>query len=96
MRRSEPQFAGFGQPRVAMRTDAEFRTEDGVTLRAGTIGRIAAGGHGRRSSWRTASVKEMYLDRLAEAFAAAGLAAVVFDNRSFGASEGEPRQELDR
>jgi hypothetical protein len=33
MRRSEPQFAGFGQPRVAMRTDAEFRTEDGVTLR---------------------------------------------------------------
>ena len=36
------------------------------------------------------AVKEMYLDRFAEAFAAAGLAALVFDNRNFGASEGEP------
>jgi fermentation-respiration switch protein FrsA (DUF1100 family) len=41
------------------------------------------------------AVKEMYLDRFAEAFAAAGLAALVFDNRNFGASEGEPRQEID-
>jgi pimeloyl-ACP methyl ester carboxylesterase len=37
--------------------------------------------------------KEMYLDRFAEAFAAAGLASVLFDNRDFGASDGEPRQE---
>jgi fermentation-respiration switch protein FrsA (DUF1100 family) len=37
----------------------------------------------------------MYLDRFAEAFAAAGLAAIVFDNRNFGASDGEPRQEID-
>src|SRR5208283_3146740 len=37
----------------------------------------------------------MYLDRFAEAFAAAGLSAVVFDNRNFGASDGEPRQEID-
>jgi hypothetical protein len=36
----------------------------------------------------------MYLDRFAEVFAAAGLAAIVFDNRNFGASEGEPRQEI--
>src|SRR5207245_7260751 len=41
------------------------------------------------------AVKEMYLDRYAEAFAAAGLAALVFDNRNFGASGGEPRQEID-
>jgi hypothetical protein len=40
------------------------------------------------------AVKEMYLDRFAEAFAAAGLAAIVFDNRNFGASDGEPRQEI--
>ena len=39
------------------------------------------------------AVKEMYLDRFAEAFAAAGLAALVFDNRNFGASDDEPRQE---
>ena len=37
----------------------------------------------------------MYLDRFAEAFAAAGLGSVVFDNRNFGASDGEPRQEID-
>jgi hypothetical protein len=36
------------------------------------------------------AVKAMYLDRIADAFAAAGLASVVFDNRNFGASDGEP------
>jgi fermentation-respiration switch protein FrsA (DUF1100 family) len=41
------------------------------------------------------AVKEMYLDRFAEVFAAAGLGALVFDNRNFGASDGEPRQEID-
>ncbi len=41
------------------------------------------------------AVKEMYLDSFAEVFAQAGLAALVFDNRNFGASDGEPRQEID-
>ena len=41
------------------------------------------------------AVKEMYLDRFAEVFADAGMAALVFDNRNFGASDGEPRQEID-
>jgi uncharacterized protein len=41
------------------------------------------------------AVKEMYLDSYAEVFAAAGLAALVFDQRNFGASDGEPRQEID-
>jgi fermentation-respiration switch protein FrsA (DUF1100 family) len=36
----------------------------------------------------------MYLDAFAEVFAAAGLAALVYDNRNFGASDGEPRQEI--
>ena len=40
-------------------------------------------------------VKEQYLDDFAEVFAKAGLATLVFDNRNFGASEGEPRQEID-
>lgn len=42
-----------------------------------------------------AAVKEMYLDRYAEVFAAAGLGALVLDHRNFGASDGEPRQEID-
>jgi fermentation-respiration switch protein FrsA (DUF1100 family) len=37
----------------------------------------------------------MYLDRFAEAFTSAGLAALVFDNRNFGASDGAPRFEID-
>src|SRR5260370_16966280 len=41
------------------------------------------------------AVKEMYLDHFAEVFAAAGLAALVYDNRNFGASGGEPRPEID-
>ena len=80
-----------------MRKDISFKTEDGVTLkgwhylpdgRSGKVPTIVMA-HG------FSAVKEMYLDRFAEAFAAAGLAAIVFDNRNFGASDGEPRQEID-
>jgi fermentation-respiration switch protein FrsA (DUF1100 family) len=80
-----------------MRSDVEFKTEDGVMLRGWHY--RPDGGSG---PWPTivmahgySAVKEMYLDRFAEAFAAAGLAAIVFDNRNFGASDGEPRQEID-
>jgi fermentation-respiration switch protein FrsA (DUF1100 family) len=79
-----------------MRTDVEFPADDGVVLRGW---RYRPEGNG---PWPTivmahgySAVKEMYLDRFAEVFAAAGLAAIVFDNRSFGASDGEPRQEID-
>ena len=41
------------------------------------------------------AVKEMRLDRFADAFAAAGIASVAFDYRGLGASDGEPRQDLD-
>jgi fermentation-respiration switch protein FrsA (DUF1100 family) len=41
------------------------------------------------------AVKEMYLDSFAQAFAEAGLAALVFDHRNFGASDGSPRFEID-
>jgi fermentation-respiration switch protein FrsA (DUF1100 family) len=39
-------------------------------------------------------VKEQYLDSYAAAFAAAGMAVVVFDFRNLGESDGEPRQEI--
>ena len=82
------------------RRDIEFNAE-GTTLRgwfypAGGAGQGAAGtapavvmAHG------FSAVKEMYLDKFAEVFAGAGLNVVVFDNRCFGASDGEPRQEID-
>ena len=80
-----------------MRKDIEFNTEDGVTLRGWLYLPDAAKeavptvvmAHG------FSAVKENYLDCFAEAFAAVGLGALVFDNRNFGASDGEPRQEID-
>ena len=80
-----------------MRSDIEFDAE-GVTLRGWFYRPDDAGddplptvvmAHG------FSAVKEMYLDAYAERFAEAGLAALVFDNRNFGASDGEPRQEID-
>jgi len=38
------------------------------------------------------AVREMFLDRYADAFAAAGFATLVYDHFGFGASGGEPRQ----
>jgi fermentation-respiration switch protein FrsA (DUF1100 family) len=79
-----------------MREDVEFDAE-GVTLRgwlyrpdgaAGPVPTVVMA-HG------FSAVKEMYLDSFAEAFAAGGLGALEFDNRNFGASDGEPRQEID-
>src|SRR5882757_9401113 len=78
------------------RRDIEFDAE-GVTLRGWFY--PAEGASGRAPTVVMAhgfsAVKEMYLDSFAEVFAAAGLNALVFDNRCFGASEGEPRQEID-
>jgi fermentation-respiration switch protein FrsA (DUF1100 family) len=79
-----------------MREDIEFDAE-GVTLRgwlylpAGATGPVptVVMAHG------FSAVKEMHLDSFAEAFALGGLGALVFDNRNFGASDGEPRQEID-
>lgn len=77
--------------------DIAFKTEDGVTLRGWHY--VPDGQQGKFPTIVMAhgfsALKEMYLDRFAEAFAAAGLAALVFDNRNFGASDGEPRQEID-
>jgi len=74
----------------------EFSSDDGLTLR-GTLARPdqdgdqpyvvmtqGAGGH-----------KEWYLPHLAELFAEIGIASLAYDNRSFGASDGEPRCEID-
>ena len=79
-----------------MRSDIEFDAE-GVTLRGWLYRPDDASGplptivmaHG------FSAVKEMYLDAYADRFAEAGLAVLVFDNRGFGASDGEPRQEID-
>ncbi|MGW9031353.1 alpha/beta hydrolase [Streptomyces sp. NPDC055722] len=78
------------------RRDVEFDAE-GVSLRGWFYG-----AEGATSPAATivmahgfSAVKEMYLDAFAEVFASAGMNALVFDHRNFGASEGTPRQEID-
>ena len=80
-----------------MRRDIEFKTEDGVILRGWLYSPDDA-----RSSVPTvvmahgfSALKENYLDSYGEVFAASGLGVLIFDNRNFGASDGEPRQEID-
>jgi uncharacterized protein len=79
-----------------MREDVEFDA-DGVTLRGWLYAPEGVGGPAPTivMSHGFSAVKEMYLDRFAGAFADAGLAALVYDNRNFGASDGQPRQEID-
>lgn len=79
-----------------MRTDIAFKTTDGTTLRGWHYVPDGSGAHPTIvMAHGFSAVKEMYLDKYAEAFAAAGFASVVYDNRNFGASDGQPRQEID-
>src|SRR6476620_11515237 len=81
---------------MSSRRDIEFPAEDGTILR-GWLYEPEGGGpfplvvmaHG------FSAVKEMYLDDFAEAFADAGMAALVYDNRNLGASDGTPRGDID-
>ena len=75
-----------------MRDDIEFKAEDGTNLRGWLYRPDGAAGpsptivmaHG------FSGVKES-LDGFAEVFRSAGLAVLVYDNRNYGASDGEPR-----
>jgi dienelactone hydrolase len=79
-----------------MRRDIEFNAE-GTILRGWLYLPERAKGRvpGVVMAHGFSAVKEMYLDRFAEVFCDAGVAALVYDNRNFGASDGEPRQEID-
>jgi len=79
-----------------MREDVEFDA-DGVTLRGWLYipDRTTRAAPAVVIAPGFSAVKEMHADRFAEAFADAGLIALLYDNRNFGASDGEPRQEVD-
>jgi dienelactone hydrolase len=74
------------------RDDVEL-TSHGATLR-GWLYRApgSARGPGVVMAHGFTAVREMFLDRYAEAFAAAGFTTLVYDHLGFGASDGEPRQ----
>ncbi len=79
-----------------MRKDIEFNA-DGVILRGWHY--IPEKNNGPHPTVIMAhgfsGVKEMDLDKYAETFTAGGLSCIVYDNRCLGASDGEPRQEID-
>lgn len=77
-----------------MRRDVEFRAGDGVVLRGCVHAPEGAPVPGVVMAHGFSGVKEQ-IDHYAAAFAARGLAVLVHDHRSFGASEGTPRQEVD-
>src|SRR5258705_11008104 len=78
------------------RINVEFDA-DGTTLRGGLYTPAHGGGRHRVVVMvhGFSALKEMDLDRYAEVFASAGLAALVYDNRNLGASNGAPRFEVD-
>jgi dienelactone hydrolase len=78
------------------RHDVEFEAEGRVTLRGWLL---LPDGPGPRPAITMAhgyaGVKEHGLERFARAFADDGFAVLVHDHRGFGASDGEPDQDVD-
>lgn len=81
---------------MAFQRDNTAFDADGVTLR-GWFYRPAGAGPAPVvvMSHGFSALKEMDLDRYAEVFCEAGVACVVYDHRNLGASDGEPRNEID-
>ena len=77
------------------REDVEFEGFGGTRLRGWFYKPAQPGRHaGVVMAHGFSAVKEMALDRYAEVFCAGGLAVLVYDHRGLGASDGEPRQEI--
>lgn len=80
-----------------MRKNIEFKTSDGISLRGWHY--LPEAAHGPLPTVVMAhgfsATKEIFLDKYAELFAQAGIASIVYDHRNLGASDGEPRQEID-
>src|SRR5437763_1907429 len=81
---------------MVKRTEVEFEVEGGVSLRGWLF---VPAGTGRRPAITMAhgyaGVKEHGIEPFARAFAEAGFVVLLHDHRGFGASGGEPRQDVD-
>jgi len=80
-----------------MRKNIEFKTDDGITLRGWHY--IPETGSGPFPTIVMAhgfsATKELFLDKYADLYCASGMAVLCYDHRNLGASDGEPRQEID-
>ena len=78
------------------RQDVEFPAEGDVTLRGWLFVPDSPGPHPAITmAHGFAGVKEHGLERFARAFTDAGFVVLVHDHRGFGASDGEPRYDVD-
>lgn len=78
------------------RVDVEFAAADGTTLRGWWYPPPPGGPRaGVVMAHGFSAVKEMALEDMADAIADAGFAVLAYDHRNLGASDGEPRQEID-
>ena len=77
-----------------MRREVEFKTGDGVVLRGDLHAPQGGPSPGLVMAHGFSGVKEQ-IDHYAAAFAEQGFAVLVHDHRSFGASDGTPRLEVD-
>lgn len=78
------------------RKDVEFEADGGVTLRGWLFLPDTPGPHPAITmAHGYAGVKEHGLEPFAQAFAENGFAVLLHDHRSFGASDGLPRQDVD-
>jgi dienelactone hydrolase len=78
------------------RDDVEFDAEGGVKLRGRLLSPAGPGPHPAITmAHGYAGVREHGLEPFARAFADAGFVVLLHDHRNFGASEGEPRQDVD-
>lgn len=76
-----------------MRSDVEF-TWLGATLRGWLFRSTPNPAPGLVMAHGFSATRHMTLDRYADAISAAGVTVLVYDHRGFGASDGEPRQEV--
>jgi fermentation-respiration switch protein FrsA (DUF1100 family) len=78
------------------RDDVEFDADGGVKLRGWLLSPEGSGPYPAITmAHGYAGVKEHGLERFARAFADAGFVVLLHDHRNFGASDGEPRQDVD-
>jgi fermentation-respiration switch protein FrsA (DUF1100 family) len=78
------------------RDDVEFDAEGGVKLRGWLFIPDGSGPHPAITmAHGYAGVKEQGIEPFARAFADAGFVVLLHDHRTFGASDGEPRQDVD-
>ena len=78
------------------RDDVEFDAEGGVKLRGWLFVPDGSGPHPAITmAHGYAGVKEQGIEPFARAFADAGFVVLLHDHRNFGASDGEPRQDVD-